>query len=150
MTKKADFNADEWAKVGEGPLLAGMRVITADRGGTIRESIAMSKVYAHARQQQGSSELLDELVATPPAMDPARAQAARDDAIEGLREAVRVLEEKATSEEVDAFKGFVREVAQATARAHKEGGVLGVGGKEISPSEQTALDEIEAVLSGTR
>ncbi len=66
MTKKADFNAEEWSKVVEGPLLAGIRVITADRGGTIRESLAMGQVYAHARQQQGASELLDELVATPP------------------------------------------------------------------------------------
>ena len=146
MTRKADFNADEWAKVVEGPLLAGMRVISADRGGTIRESLAMSKVYAAARQRQGTSELLDELVATPPAIDPARAQAARDDAIEGLREAVRVLEDKATPEEVEAFEAFIRDVAQATARAHKEGGFLGIGGKEISPDEQTALDEIDAVL----
>jgi len=38
-------------------------------------------------------------------------------------------------------------VAQATARAHKEGGFLGIGGKEVHPDEQTALDEIEAVLS---
>ena len=146
MTKKADFNAEEWAKVAEGPLLAGMRVITSDRGGTIRETLAMSKVYAHAREQQGGSELLDELVATPPSIDPARAQAARENAIEGLREAVGILEEKATAEEIDAFKGFVRDVAQATARAHKEGGFLGVGGKEISPDEQAALDEIETVL----
>ena len=147
MTKKADFNADEWAEVAEGPLLAGMRVITADRGGTIRESLAMSKVYAHARQQQGANEVLDELVATPPALDPARAQTSPDAAIEGVREALRILEEKATPEEVDGFKGFVRDVAQATARARKEGGFLGVGGKEISPDEQTALDEVEAVLS---
>jgi hypothetical protein len=147
MTQKADFNADEWAKVVEGPLLAGMRVITADRGGTIRESVAMSKVYTEARQQQGGNELLDELVASPPALDPARAQAAdKDTAIEGLREAVRVLGEKATPEEAEAFKEFVRHVARATASAHKEGGFLGVGGKEISPDEQTALDEIEAVL----
>ena len=148
MTKKADFNADEWAKVTEGPLLAGMRVISADRGGTIRETLAMSKVYAQARQQQGASELLDELVATPPSIDPARAQTARENAIEGLREALRVLEEKGTPEEADAFKSFVRDVAQATARAHKEGGFLGIGGKEISPDEQTALDEIEGVLGG--
>ena len=146
MTTKADFNADEWAKVVEGPLFAGMRVITADRGGTIRETMAMSKVYAHARQQQGGSELLDELVASPPALDPARAQAARDDALEGLREALRILGEKATPEEVDAFKGFVRDVAEATARAHKEGGFLGVGGEEINAEEQSALDEIETVL----
>ena len=36
MTKKADFNADEWSTIAEGPLLAGMRVVTASRGGTIR------------------------------------------------------------------------------------------------------------------
>ena len=131
----------------EGPLLAGMRVITADRGGTIRETLAMSKVYAHARQQQGDSELLDELVATPPALDPARAQTTRDTAIEGLREGLRILHEKGTPEDVGAYQGLVRDVAQATARAHKEGGFLGIGGKEVHPDEQTALDEIEAVLS---
>lgn len=41
----------------------------------------------------------------------------------------------------------MREVAGAVARAHKEGGVLGVGGKDVSPEEQAALDEIEAVLA---
>jgi hypothetical protein len=147
MTKKADFNADEWAKVVEGPLLAGMQVIASDRGGTIRESVAMSKVYAEARQQQGGSELLDELVASPPALDPARAQAAQQHtAIEGLREALGVLEEKAAPEEVEAYKAFVRHVAETAARAHKEGGFLGIGGKEVSPDEQKALDEIEEVL----
>ncbi len=32
------------------------------------------------------------------------------------------------------------------ARAHKEGGFLGIGGKQISDSEQQALDEIAAAL----
>lgn len=150
MTKKADFNADEWTTVLEGPLLAGMRVITADRGGTIRESIAMGKVYTEARRQQGGSELLDELVASPPAMDPQRMRSAGEGgkvSIDGVREAVELLESKASPEEVDAYRGFVRGVADAVARAHKEGGVLGIGGKEVSPEEQTALDEIEAALS---
>jgi len=150
MTKKADFNAEEWSKVAEGPLLAGMRVITADRGGTIRESLAMGQVYAQARQQQGASELLDELVASPPAVDPAKMRSAGEAgqaSSEGLREAVRLLEQKASSEEADAYRGFVRDVAGAVARAHKEGGFLGVGGKEVSPEEQAALDEIEAALN---
>ncbi len=150
MTRKADFNADEWAKVVEGPLLAGMQVITADRGGTIRESLAMGQVYTKARQQQGGSELLDELVATPPAMDPARMRSAGEVGQghgEGLREAVRLLEEKASAEEVDAYRGFIRAVADAVAHAHKEGGFLGVGGKEVSPEEQRALDEIKAALT---
>ena len=150
MTKKADFNAEEWSKVAEGPLLAGMRVITADRGGTIRESLAMGQVYAQARQQQGASELLDELVASPPAIDPAKMRSAGEAgqaSSEGLREAVRLLEQKASSEEADAYRGFVRDVAGAVARAHKEGVFLGVGGKEVSPEEQAALDEIEAALN---
>ena len=149
MTRKADFNADEWSKVVEGPLLAGMKVIAADRGGTIRESMAMGQVYAHARQQQGGSELLDALVSSPPALDPARMRSAGDvgqASIEGLKEALRVLEQKASTEEADAYKGFVREVAGTVARAHKEGGFLGVGGEEVSPEEQAALDEIESAL----
>ncbi len=150
MTKKADFNAEEWSNVVEGPLLAGMRVMTADRGGTIRESMAMGQIYAEARQQQGGSELLDELVSTPPAMDPAKMRSAGDvgkASSEGLREALRLLEQKASAEEADAYRDFVRAVAGAVARAHKEGGFLGVGGKEVSPDEQAALDEIEATLS---
>jgi len=149
MTKKGDFNADEWSKVVEGPVLAGRKVITADRGGTIRESLAMGQVYNQARQQQGGSELLDALVASPPALDPARMRAAGDigqASTEGLREALRLLDQKASTEEVDAYKGFVRDLAGTVARAHKEGGFLGVGGKEVSPEEQTALDEIEATL----
>jgi hypothetical protein len=37
-------------------------------------------------------------------------------------------------------------VAQTVASAHKEGGFLGIGGKEISDAENQALDEISASL----
>ena len=70
MTRKADFNAEEWATVAEGPLYAGMRVIAADRGGTLRESVAMGRAYQHAREGHTASELLDELVKVPPSIDP--------------------------------------------------------------------------------
>lgn len=149
MTKKADFNAEEWSRVVEGPVLAGLRVMAADRGGTLRESVAMGKVYAQARQQQGESELLDELVSSPPALDPGRLRSGGDVAQasdDGVRAAIEVLEQKASPEDVAAYKGFVREVAQAVARAHKEGGFLGLGGKEVSPEEQEALDELDRVL----
>jgi hypothetical protein len=149
MTTKAAFNAEEWSTIAEGPVLAGMRVITASRGGTIRESLAMGQTYAKARQGHGDSELLDELVATPPSVDPERARAAGDigrASSERLREALQILEGKATPEEVDAYKRFVLAVAEAAANAHKEGGVLGVGGKQVSDEEQAALDELAATL----
>ncbi len=149
MTKKADFNADEWSTVVEGPLLAGMRVITAARGGTIRESLAMGQTYAKARQQQGESELLDELVSAPPSLDPNAVRSAGDigrASSERLRAALQLLEQKASPDEVEAYKRFVLSLAEAAANAHKEGGFMGVGGKQVSDEEQVALDEIAATL----
>ena len=150
MTSKADFNAEEWTTVVEGPVLAGMRVVAAHRGGTIRESLAVAKVYAAAREAQGDSELLDALVSSPPAVDSQQIRASGGDiksaSEERLREALRILGEKATPEEVEQFKRFVMEVGEAAAKAHKEGGFIGIGGKPVSPEEQAALDEIQAVL----
>ena len=149
MTKKADFNAEEWTTVTEGPLMAGMRVVTAGRGGTLRESLAMGKVYSHARQQHGESELLDDLVASPPAMDPGRVGPGANIAAvtkERLGQAVQLVDQKASPEELEAYKRFVLSVAEAAANAHKEGGFLGIGGQQVSDTEQAAMDEIKATL----
>jgi hypothetical protein len=149
MTRKAEFNAEEWSSIVEGPVLAGMRVAMAARGGTIRESLAMGETYARARREHGQSDLLDDIVSAPPAMDPSRLPS-RDDVgrvtAQRLREAVALLEGKASPEEVDAYKRFVMTLAEAAANAHREGGFLGIGGKRVSEDEQTALDEIAAVL----
>jgi hypothetical protein len=150
MTKKADFNAEEWSTVAEAPLYAGMRVISADRGGTLRESLALGRVYQHARGSDGESELLDELVKSPPSIDPNQVREAGGNigavASERLRQAVGILEGKATGEEIDAYKRFVMTVAQAVAGAHKEGGFFGIGGKQVSDAENQALDEISMAL----
>ncbi len=150
MTRKADFNAEEWATVVDAPLYAGMRVITADRGGTLRESLAMGRVYQEARQHHGDSELLDEIVQSPPAIDPNRVREAGanipDLMAQQLRDAVGILEGNASAADVDAYKKFVMTVAQAVASAHKEGGFLHIGGKQISDAENQALDEISTAL----
>jgi hypothetical protein len=149
MTTKADYNAEEWSTIAQAPVLAGLRVVAAHRGGTIRESLAIGKVYSEARRNQGESLLLDELVATPPALDVRQVQAQGDiaGAAEAkLREAVRLLSEKASPDEVDAYKRFVLDLAHTAAEAHKEGGFIGIGGKPVSEEEQAALDEIGALL----
>ena len=51
-------------------------------------------------------------------------------------------------DEASAYRRFVLGVAQAAAEAHKEGGFIGIGSKQISDEERVALDEIEAVLDG--
>jgi hypothetical protein len=150
MTRKADFNAEEWSTVVDGPLYAGMRVISADRGGSLRESLAMGRVYQEARAHHGDSELLDELVKSPPSIDADRLREAGGNiaavASQQLRDAIGILQAKATPSEVDAYKRFVMTLAQAVASAHKEGGFLGIGGKEISDAENQVLDEISTAL----
>jgi hypothetical protein len=150
VTSKADFNAEDWSTVVDGPLYAGLRVIAADRGGTLRESMAMGRVYQEARAKQGASSLLDELIKSPPSIDQERLQAAGGDlsavTAEHLRNAMSILESKATPADVDAYKRFVMTVAQAVAEAHKEGGFLGIGGQRVSAAEDQALDEISLAL----
>ncbi|HEX3690303.1 MAG TPA: hypothetical protein VHV28_11415 [Solirubrobacteraceae bacterium] len=150
MTSKADFNAEDWSTVVDGPLYAGLRVIAADRGGTLRESLAMGRVYQDARAKQGASPLLDELIKSPPAIDPERLKETGGDlsavTTEHLRKAMAILESKATPADADAYKTFVMTVAQAVAEAHKEGGFLGIGGKRVSDAEDQALDEISHAL----
>ena len=146
MTTKSEFNAEEWERVARAPALAGVMVALADRGGTFRESLALGKAYAAAKRDGSGSELLQELVASPPSLD--RESAGQPDQIpEQIREAVQIVEEKATPEEAEEYRQFILRLADVVAHAHKEGGVLGIGGKEVSPEEQAALDRLSSTLS---
>ena len=149
MTTKAEFNAEEWSTIANAPFLTGMLVIAAARGGTVREPLAISRAYAAARAEQPDG-LLKEILATPPAIDPAKRPRTPEDlrreAPAALREAIEILTRVGTEDEVIAYKRFVYELADAVARAHREGGFLGIGGTEVSEHEQAALDEIAAIF----
>jgi hypothetical protein len=143
MTGKADFTQEEWQLVLEGPPSAGMIVVTAQRGGTFRESIAMAKAYVEARQQHGESELLDEIVAAKPERDHTRYHSVdelKQHGLQHLRDAVGVLERKASAEEVEDYRRFVLTLAERVANAHRE------GGETVSDAERAAIEEISASL----
>lgn len=143
MTGKADFTPDEWKLILEGPPSAGMIVITAQRGGTIRETVAMAKAYTEARQQHGESELLDEIAATKPEIDHTRYRSMeelKEHGLQHLRDAVGLLGGKATADEVGDYKRFVVTLAEKVAGAHREGGVA------VSDAERSAIDDITQAL----
>ena len=50
MTDKAAFTEEEWELVREGPPTAGMLALTAEKGGSFRETWALAKFYAEARK----------------------------------------------------------------------------------------------------
>jgi hypothetical protein len=144
VTGKADFSPEEWEAVLKGPPSAGMIVITAQRGGTFRESFSMAKSYAEARKQHGDSELLDEIASTKPEMDQTRyhsPEELKENGLQHLREAVELLESKATPQEVEEYRRFVLTLASRVAEARKEG-LLGLSGERVSEAERAALAEI--------
>jgi hypothetical protein len=143
MTGKSAFTEEEWETVLEGPPLAGLLVLTAQRGGTFRESFALAKAYTEARQQHGESELLDEIVSAKPEVDRKRYSSPEELRQEGLRrlgDAVAVLQSKATPDEVEDYRSFVIALARRVGAAHKE------GDESVSPAEQAAIDEIAGSL----
>lgn len=148
MTKKAEFNASEWELVLSAPPSAGLIVATAQRGGTFRESFTIAKAYTEARQRHGDSELLDEIVSAKPEMDVKRYSSSEElerDLLQRLRDAVALVEQKATPEEAEAYKRFIVDLAERVAEAHKEG-FLGLTGDRVSEAERGAIEKIKEAV----
>jgi len=143
MTTKSAFSPEEWKTVLQGPPTAGMIVVTAAHGGTIRETIAMAKAYSAAHAKPGESELLDQIVAAKPEVDHGGVHSPEELKARGLadlRKAVALLEDKATPEEVTDYRQFVLALAGQVAAAHRE------HGQAVSPAESAAIADITAAL----
>lgn len=143
MTGKTDFTPEEWKVVLEGPPSAGVIVATAARGGTFRESLAIAKSYAEARQEHGASQLLDEIVAARPEIDHTlyhSPEELKQHGLQHVRDAVQLVEQKATPEEVESYKHFVLTLTDKVAAAHREGSA------DVSGPEQGAIDEVSTAL----
>lgn len=145
MTGKSAFTDEEWELLREAPATAGMMVVTAEGGGTFRETFALAKAYAEARKQHGESQLLDELVAAgPKSGDRAHSPAElREQALQRLHDAADLLGRKATPNELDDYRAFVARLAERVAAAHKE------HGQPVSEKERGAIDEIAASLGAS-
>jgi hypothetical protein len=143
MTNQDAFTADEWTLVREAPTSAGLIVVTASRGGTFRETFAMSKAYVEARNDHGKSELLDAVAGTKPKMDRGHAHSPEEltaTALQHIRDAIALLEAKATPEEVEDYRQFVLTLSGKVAAAHSE------HGQDVSPQEAAAIEQIRSAL----
>ena len=121
-----------------------MIVVTAQHGGSFKETIAMAKAYVEARQQHGKSELLDEILAAKPKPDHTRyhsPEELKQHGLQHLRDAIALLEKKVTPEEVEEYRRFIVTLSHRVAAAHREHGL------DVTESEQAAIDEITEALS---
>ena len=149
MTTKADFNGEEWELIAEAPAIAGLIVITASRGGTIRETMAMAKTYAEAQKEHTSGDLVSELVASAPHIDPKQFEGKEDLRARGvgkISQAVELVRMKATLDELVDYRQFILDIANHVAERDKSGGFLGIGGERVSGQEEQAIADITAAL----
>jgi hypothetical protein len=141
MTTKADFTDEEWNVIREGPPAAGVLVLMAQGGGSFRETWALAKSYTEARKQPGQSQLLDELASEKPDVERHSTREEQEsEGLKGLSEAIALLEQKATPEDVEAYRAFVLAVARRVAEAHEE------EGQPISAAEQAAIDKVASTI----
>ena len=66
MANKQDFTSEEWTKILQSPMLAGIGVSTADPSGlwgTLKEAAASSSAIATAKLDAGSNELIKAVTA---------------------------------------------------------------------------------------
>jgi hypothetical protein len=150
MTARADFTVQEWQVLRDGPPSAALLVAAAQRGGTVRESLALAEAYLLERGDRGHGPLLDEIVSWTPEVGRMRYRSVeelRERCTQNLRDAVEVLRERATPAEVDEYRRFILGLAERIARAHGDG-FLGLSDPRVSDAERAAVEGIADALGG--
>jgi hypothetical protein len=159
MTTQADFTEEEWIKLYRAPLVAGMGVSLADIGGPIemsKESLAAIKTAVTPTEEQGLlvdlstglKVVLDQKQNPMSDLKPESGTDPREMILNELREANRIVSEKATVEEATGYRAWVLQSAKNAADAAKEGGFFGIGAEQVSEGERQVLAKLEEVFAG--
>jgi len=165
MANKQNFTPEEWTKVLESMVLAGIAVSAADPNGlwgTLKEAFASKSALAASKRDLGSNELVNAAIAD---LETTEARSAIHEALrkhaaganpteivqrslDNLRVVSAILDAKAPGDAA-AFKALLRGISQKVAEASVEGGFLGVGGVQVSDAEKATLADIAKALGTT-
>ena len=165
MTTKQNFTPEEWLKILESTVLAGMAVSAADPNGlwgTIKEAFASKSATAGSKAQSSSNELVKAVITelqtgegrslVQEALCKRVGGAIPADVVQrsldNLREVAAILDAKAPSDAA-AFKAWLSGISQQVADASMEGGFLGFGGVRVSDAEKATLADIAKALGTT-
>jgi hypothetical protein len=143
----------EWNKVRGGPLAAMYLVATASpsKGGdAVAELAAAAGAVAESIKTVSPTSVIGVAFGgglTQAEVDILKRDAPPAERILGMiQEGYAAVKAKSPADAA-AYAAMVLNAAQKTAEAAKEGGFLGIGGKQVSNEEQAALDAIRAALN---
>ena len=162
MANKQNFTPEEWAKVLEGTMVAGMVVSAAEPSGlwgTLKEAFASRSALDAGKLDSGSNELVKAVILD---FETAEGRSAVQEALrkqftgtkpsefvrrslENLREVSAIVDTKAPGD-ADAFKAWLCGISQKVAAAAMEGGFLGLGRVRVSDAEKATLADIAKAL----
>lgn len=167
MTDRTRFTDAEWQTLRDAPHLAAMAVASSGSSGffgTLKEAVSASSAVLDGMKSE------NEFIKALNARDEIKtAQATLQDRLKAMREGVKdrdelrnkaasmavsevkaaidILRSKAETDEVDAYRAFVRGTGQRVAEAAKEGAFLGFGGERVSDAEVEVLKQLESALN---
>lgn len=162
MASKTDFSPEEWTTLRTAPALVGGAMMAASPDGffsSIREAFSMGSssfstlktfenVVLLKEIMMDKDKLVDEMKAKLGATGDAAARRAKlhAEAIAGVKQAVAILVQKGTPEDVKAYRAWIGAVAEGVANAASSGGFLGFGGEKVSEAEKSFLGEVSAAM----
>jgi hypothetical protein len=162
MASKTDFTPDEWTTLRTAPALVGGAMMAASPDGfltSIREAFSMgSSSFSTLKSFENvtllkeimtdKDKLVDDMKAKLGTEGDAAARRAKlhAEAIAGVKQAVAILVQKGTPEDVKAYRAWIGAVAEGVANAASSGGFLGFGGEKVSEAEKTFLGEVTAAM----
>ncbi len=158
MGVKDNFAREEWQSLLKAPMLVSYAISGAAPSGEegyIQEMAAVADAIVEGGQQAAQDSLVSAVVAdiVAGAEDEQRGQTetisvkeVKDRALENCRSVAALLQTKASAEEADAYKRWLVAVARKVASAAKEGGIFGLGGRQVSEGEETTINAIAEAL----
>ncbi len=151
---RARFTDAEWDTLTKAPSLAGFAVMMSSLNGPFgmtQEIVALTDAMFETMHEAPGDSLVALVSREFKDPDQLNALGANHEnaealALEDCKQAVVILNEKATPQEQYEYKQLVLNAAQRVAHAAKEGGFLGIGGVEVNADEQAMLDKIADAL----
>ncbi len=157
MTDKAAFSEEEWTRLKRAPFVAGMAISFSDPGGPIelaKETAATLRTVLNAGDR---GELVGAVAREAEADARAHQNPLKDFKPRGALATTEILDElvavnaivsgKATPDEADAYRTWLRDAAREAADAAKEGGFFGFHAVRVSEGEQRMLDKLDEALA---
>lgn len=162
MASKTDFTPEEWTTLRTAPAFVGGAMMAASPDGfftSIREAFSMgsssfSTLKAHEHVpllkeiMTDKEKLVDDMKAKLGTGGDAEARRAKlhAEAIASVKQAVAILAQKGSPEDVKAYRAWIGAVAEGVANAASSGGFLGFGGEKVSEAEKAFLADVAAAM----